>query len=124
MIATKALGMGAAGTDMGSSIRKSREQLLRENEALRRELLTPEVFSRLLEWLREEPIRPASAAFTAGIERQVAYALEMYVLPEVKSLRIRLANAEKDIQTLRAGEFICTRCGLRKDADQTGEVLF
>lgn len=124
MTAPTAPKMDAALTDMESSSRKTREQLLSENEALRRELLTPDVFLRLLEWLREYPIRPASAAFTAGIERQIAYALEMNVLPEVKSLRIKLANAEKEIQELRSGEFICSRCGLRKDADQTGEVLF
>lgn len=68
-------------------------ELAQQNDALRRELLTPQVFSRLAEWLRDP--KPASAAFTAGIERQIAYALEMDVLPEVKSLQIRLSNAEK-----------------------------
>lgn len=68
-------------------------ELAQQNDALRRELLTPQVFSRLAEWLRNP--KPASAAFTAGIERQIAYALEMDVLPEVKSLRTRLANAGK-----------------------------
>ena len=68
-------------------------ELAQQNDALGRELLTPQVFSRLAEWLRNP--KPASAAFTAGMERQIAYALEMDVLPEVKSLRIKLANAEK-----------------------------
>lgn len=67
-------------------------------EALSRELLTPQVFTRLVEWLREP--KPATAAFTAGIERQIAYALEMDVLPEVKSLRIRLANRDARIAEL------------------------
>ncbi len=97
---------------------------LRENEALRREMLTPKVFTRLVEWLRDPNPKNASGAFTAGMERQIAYALEMDVLPEVKSLRIKLANAEKDIQKLRSGEFICQKCGLRKDADRPGEVPF
>lgn len=90
-------------------------RLRKENEALRAELLTPDVFSRLAEWLKAP--RSATAAFTAGIERQIAYALEMDVLPEVKSLRIKLERAEKTIETMRRGEFICNRCGLRKDSD-------
>ncbi|MDD2741257.1 MAG: hypothetical protein PHV02_03230 [Rhodocyclaceae bacterium] len=101
------------------------KELLAENEALRSEMLTPQVFLRLVDWLREEPIRSATAAFTAGIERQIAYALEMDVLPEIKSLRIKLANSEQENQRLRAGEYICLRCGLRKDADKpAGEVPF
>lgn len=67
-----------------------------QRDALARELLTPAVFHRLLDWLREDPIRPASTAFTAGIERQIAYALEMDVLPEVKRLRIQLQNAKAE----------------------------
>lgn len=69
---------------------------------LAQECITPRVFMRLVEWLREDPIRPASTAFTAGIERQIAYALEMDVLPEVKRLRIQLQNA-------MVGK--CKRCG-------------
>lgn len=103
---------------------EAKNTALRENDALRREMLTPKVFSRLVEWLRDPNPKNASGAFTAGLERQIAYALEMDVLPEVKSLRIKLANAEKDIQKLRSGEFICQKCGLRKDADRAGEVPF
>lgn len=90
-------------------------RLRKENEALRAELLTPNVFARLTEWLQNP--RPATSAFTAGIERQIAYALEMDVLPEVKSLRFKLEAAEKELQALRRGEFICTHCGLRKKDD-------
>lgn len=68
-----------------SSIREERDQLARE-------LLTPQVFSRLLEWLREPEPRRAVHAFTAGIERQIAYALEADVLPEVKRLRKQVEN--------------------------------
>lgn len=77
-------------------VRKLRQQLAQvtnERNMLAVECLTPRVFMRLVDWLREDPIRPASAAFTAGIERQIAYALEMDVLPEVKRLRIQLENA-------------------------------
>lgn len=69
-------------------------------EALSRELLTPQVFTRLVEWLRDP--KPATAAFTAGIERQIAYALEIDVLPEVKSLRIRLKNEKAETEKLRS----------------------
>jgi len=60
-----------------------------ENEALRREMLTPEVFQRIVEWLQQDPIRPASSAFTANLERQIAYALEMDVVPMLKQARLR-----------------------------------
>jgi len=62
--------------------------LTAENEHLSREMLTPDVFMRLIEWLREDPIKPASLAFTAGIARQVAYALEDEVVPMIKSARM------------------------------------
>ncbi len=71
-----------------------RDRLQAENEALAKEMLTPEVFLRLVEWLRENPPRPATAAFTAGIERQIAYALEMDVLPEVKRLQALLSRID------------------------------
>ena len=45
-------------------------------DALCAELLTPEVFVRVKQWLQESPRRPANLAFTAGIERQIAYLLE------------------------------------------------
>ena len=47
-----------------------------EREALAAELLTPAVFLRVKHWLQESPRRPANLAFTAGIERQIAYLLE------------------------------------------------
>lgn len=45
-------------------------------DALSAELLTPAVFIRVQRWLQESPRRPANLAFTAGIERQIAYLLE------------------------------------------------
>lgn len=63
-------------------------ELTAQNEYLSREMLTPDVFMRLIEWLREYPIKPASLAFTAGIARQVAYALEDEVVPMIKSARM------------------------------------
>lgn len=63
-------------------------ELTAENEYLAREMLTPDVFMRLIEWLREDPIKPASLAFTAGIARQVAYGLEAEVVPMIKSARM------------------------------------
>lgn len=71
---------------------EERDRLRAQNEALARELLTPDVFQRLLDWLRETPPRPARTAFTAGIERQIAYALEMDVLPEIKRLQALLSR--------------------------------
>lgn len=68
------------------------DKLRAERDALAKEMLTPHVFSRLLEWLRNP--KPAASAFTAGIERQIAYALEMDVLPEVKRLQIKVANLQ------------------------------
>lgn len=67
-----------------------------QRDALVREMLTPEVFQRLVDWLHEDPIRPAVIAFTAGIERQIAYALEIDVLPEVKRLRIQVENLKRE----------------------------
>lgn len=63
-------------------------ELTAENEYLAREMLTPDVFMRLIEWLREDPIKPASLAFTSGIARQIAYALEDEVVPLIKSARM------------------------------------
>jgi hypothetical protein len=58
-----------------------------ERDSLSKELLTPRVYSRLVEWLRSDPIKPAAQAFTASIERQIAYALEMDVVPLIKRAR-------------------------------------
>lgn len=71
-----------------------------ERDKLAQELLTPEVFSRLVDWLRDPSSRAAAAAFTAGIERQIAYALEMDVLPEVKRLRHRAKLDAERIESL------------------------
>lgn len=73
---------------------KQRDTAIAERDALSREMLTPAVFQRLLDWLREPKARPASLAFTAGLERQIAYALETDVLPELRSLRIKVASFE------------------------------
>lgn len=73
---------------------KQRDTAIAERDALSREMLTPAVFQRLLDWLREPKVRPASLAFTAGLERQIAYALETDVLPELRSLRIKVASFE------------------------------
>lgn len=81
-----------------SALADALEAANQQVEALSSELLTPHVFCRLVEWLRDP--KPATAAFTAGIERQIAYALEVDVLPEVKSLRIRLANRDARIAEL------------------------
>lgn len=73
---------------------KQRDTAIAQRDALSREMLTPAVFQRLLDWLREPKVRPASLAFTAGLERQIAYALETDVLPELRSLRIKVASFE------------------------------
>lgn len=57
---------------------------------------------RLIAWLDDPKRKPAMLAFTEGNERQIAYRFE---------------------QLLR-GEYICTRCGLRKDADTKGAAPF
>jgi len=57
-------------------------------DGLAREMLSPDVFQRLIDWLRTDPIKSAALAFTSGIERQIAYALEDEVVPLVKSARM------------------------------------
>ncbi|MGE5510335.1 MAG: hypothetical protein ACM31O_03675 [Bacteroidota bacterium] len=61
--------------------------LEQELALLRGELLTPRVLMRLVAWLRSDPIKPAHFAFTAGIERQIAYALEVDIVPLIKEAR-------------------------------------
>ncbi len=73
-------------------LEKAIDRLDKQNTALRAEMLMPEVFLRLTEWLSSSPQKSASGAFTAGIERQIAYALEMDVLPEIKRLQHQLAT--------------------------------
>lgn len=99
-------------------------ELVQRNEALQHEMLTTEVFLRVAEWLRDPARKRAANAFTASMERQIAYLLETDVLPVVKSLEIRLANAEKrtneaeaEVDRLLKGEFICRKCCLRKDGE-------
>lgn len=84
----------------GEAAQQELAELIAERDRLAKELLTPQVFSRLVEWLREPSPRPAVNAFTAGIERQIAYALEMDVLPEVKRLRHRAKLDAERIESL------------------------
>ena len=72
--------------------------------------LSSSLFLQLSDWLDETPIRRAVEAFPAGLARQIAYALELAVLPEVR--RLRLLN-----ERLLRGEFICRKCSLRKDGE-------
>ena len=79
-------------------------ELMDENEFLRKDRLTNEVFAALAAWLRHSPHKPAATAFTAGLTRQIAYALELDVLPEVKQLRQReQALLETISQLIHAG---------------------
>lgn len=80
--------------DAVGAMAKQRDTAIAERDALARQTLTPTVFQRLLDWLSEPKVRPASLAFTAGLERQIAYCLEMNVLAELRSLRIKLATFE------------------------------
>lgn len=50
---------------------------------------------RVLDWLNTPKRKPAVNAFTEGPERQLAYRFE----------------------SLMRGEFICTKCGLRKSSE-------
>lgn len=84
----------------GEAAQQELAELIAERDMLAKELLTPQVFSRLVGWLREPNPRPAVNAFTAGIERQIAYALEMDVLPEVKRLRHRAKLDAERIESL------------------------
>lgn len=71
-------------------------------EALEAELLAMRVeranhladVRRVLDWLDEPRRKPAVNAFTEGPERQLAYRFE----------------------SMLQGEFICTKCGLRKNS--------
>lgn len=78
-----------------------RARLIKENEALRKQMLTAEVFTRVVEWLKDPQRKPASTAFTAGMERQICYALELDVLPQVKSLEIRVKNMREVGEQMR-----------------------
>ena len=94
-IARVLLAAGKASmADAVGAMLKQRDTAVAERDALSREMLTPTVFQRLLDWLREPKVRPASLAFTAGLERQIAYGLEMNVLPELRSLRVKVASLE------------------------------
>jgi len=96
------------------ALRAEVAELKSQVAGLSAELLTPQVFMRLSEWLSAPSPKEARHAFTAGIERQIAYALEMDVLPVIRQKNIRLANAEREIQQLKRGEYICPRCGVRQ----------
>lgn len=71
-------------------------------KALQAATLTPATFTRLVDWLREDPPRSAARAFTAGIERQIGYALELDVIPELKRLRAAAAADKARIEGLQA----------------------
>jgi hypothetical protein len=75
--------------DQLAQARTRMAELMDENETLRKDRLTNGVFASLAAWLRHRPHKPAATAFTAGLTRQIAYALELDVLPEVKRLRQR-----------------------------------
>ncbi len=62
--------------------------LTRENAYLRREMIPPDAFTRLIEWLRADQIKPACQSFTAGFVQQMAYALEDEVVPLIKYARM------------------------------------
>jgi hypothetical protein len=66
-------------------------------QAIADDRLTPDVFTDLVDWLRD-PAKPAAQQFTAGITRQIAYALEIDVLPIVRQAKRRIA-AERDALT-------------------------
>jgi hypothetical protein len=79
---------------MAKDLEEESARLVAENEALRAEILTAEVFSRVAAWLRDQQRNPSTDAFTAGMERQICYALELDVLPHVRSLEERLRRLE------------------------------
>ena len=45
-------------------------------------------------------------------------------LDEIESLQSELSESRAECERLRRGEFICTRCGLRKDAEASGHADF
>lgn len=82
-------------------------ELMDENEFLRKDRLTNEVFAALATWLRHKPHKPAATAFTAGLTRQIAYALELDVLPEVRRLHQReQALMETVTRLVKAGNML------------------
>jgi len=66
------------------------EALTEQLEALCKDRLSSDVFTRVADWLKDPDRKPAASAFTAGMERQICYALELDVLPYVKSLEHRM----------------------------------
>lgn len=83
-----------------------------EHEALQREILTAQVFTRVVEWLKDPDRKPATQAFTASMERQICYVLEMDVLPAVKNKEIQLRNAiaQRD-ELIRLGQDLVASMG-------------
>lgn len=73
-------------------------RLRAENKALRQELLTPEVFIRVAQWLSDPKRKGTAVHFTAGIERQIAYLLESNILPEVRKMQYRM-DIEQNART-------------------------
>jgi len=58
-----------------------------------------DTFIRIRDWLDSEPRKPASNAFTAGIERQLAYAIEHSgVLKSLAAKDARIAELEASLR--------------------------
>ena len=65
-IARVLLAAGKASmADAVGAMLKQRDTAVAERDALSREMLTPTVFQRLLDWLREPKVRPASLGWSA-----------------------------------------------------------
>lgn len=58
----------------------------------------------------------------AAVETQLAAFIVKHGDP--MSIVAELDKLRAEVEALRRGEFICQRCGLRKDAEQSTEVPF
>lgn len=90
-------GVDIENTGMvGAADRSDFRGILRQIEALRGERANHLAnVRRVLDWLDDPRRKPAENAFTEGPERQLAYRFE----------------------SMLHGEFICTKCGLRKNSE-------
>lgn len=69
------------------------------------------------------------AAVEAERDRYAAESAQHFIRAREWAERAGAMEAERDqlraeVEALRRGEFICGKCGLRKDADATGPVPF
>lgn len=64
-------------------------EAIEERNKLESELLTQKVFSRVHSWLEDPNRKPASNAFTASMERQIAYLLETHIIPIIRQKEIQ-----------------------------------